>query len=101
MRRTVAARRSVRDFAPAFNRFCARPLMVLQVFFAEAIVMETGKVLDEACNCYNDVYSDEVLYAAWVEAPRIESDPHSELAPAALPRPDLDALMARLYAHQK
>jgi hypothetical protein len=63
--------------------------------------METGKVLDEACNCYNDVYSDEVLYAAWVEAPRIEPEIGAAHAPAPLLRPDLDAFMARLYAHQK
>jgi hypothetical protein len=33
--------------------------------------MNAGKVLDEACNHYNDVYCDEVLYAAWAEAPRV------------------------------
>ncbi len=35
--------------------------------------MNSGKALDEACNHYNELYSDEVLYAAWVDAPRIEA----------------------------
>jgi len=34
--------------------------------------MSAGKVLDEACNHNNDVYSDEALYAAWAERPRVE-----------------------------
>ncbi len=37
-----------------------------------AIAIDTinGKILDEACNQNNDAYSDEVLYAAWADAPR-------------------------------
>jgi len=34
--------------------------------------MNAGKILDEACNNNNDVYSDEALYAAWAERPRVE-----------------------------
>ena len=39
------------------------------------IVMDTnsGKVLDEACNQYNDLYSDEVLYASWADVPPVEA----------------------------
>lgn len=32
--------------------------------------MESGKVLDEACNSNNDAYSDEGLYTAWLHAPQ-------------------------------
>jgi len=35
--------------------------------------MSAGKVLDEACNHNNDVYSDEALYAAWAERPGVEA----------------------------
>ena len=39
------------------------------------IVMEmnTGKILDEACNHNNDAYGDEVLYAAWTALPRADA----------------------------
>ena len=33
--------------------------------------MSAGKVLDEACNRNNEVYSDEALYAAWAERPMV------------------------------
>jgi hypothetical protein len=29
--------------------------------------MSSGKILDEACNCFNEVYRDEVLYTSWIE----------------------------------
>ena len=31
----------------------------------------SGKVLDEACNLFNDAYSDEALYAAWAAQPGV------------------------------
>jgi hypothetical protein len=65
--------------------------------------MNSGKVLDEACNHYNDVYSDEVLYAAWTDAPRVEAG-LVEVAAALRPEPvrvDVEAFMARLYAGQE
>jgi hypothetical protein len=39
------------------------------------MVMEMGsaKLLDEACNHYNEVYRDEALYAAWDEAPQLDA----------------------------
>jgi hypothetical protein len=64
------------------------------------IVMEisSGKVLDEACNNNNDVYSDEVLYASWAEPRRIETVLDSVVASA---RANLDGFMARLYVCQE
>ena len=69
-------------------------------------VMQTnsGKVLDEACNRYNDVYSDEVLYASWAEAPRLAAEPRPVAATAGDvargQRTDVEGFMARLYAAQ-
>lgn len=65
--------------------------------------MNSGKVLDEACNHYNDRYSDEVLYAAWVDAPRIEPglaevDVSTHSASARL---SVQNFMARLSASQE
>jgi len=57
--------------------------------------MSSGKVLDEACNHYNDVYSDEVLYASWAEAPRA-----APAAGAQASAVDGQSFMARLYASQ-
>lgn len=69
------------------------------------IVMEmiSGKVLDEACNHYNDVYSDEVLYAAWAEAPRVDRRLNEAVAPACgePSNADVEAFMTRLYACQE
>ena len=65
--------------------------------------MSSGKVLDEACNHYNDVYSDEVLYASWAEAPRAELQPvatAAAAAPASATGADVESFMARLYASQ-
>lgn len=31
--------------------------------------LNSAKVLDEACNRYNDAYRDEALYATWLETP--------------------------------
>ena len=62
----------------------------------------TGKKLDEACNRYNDVYGDEVLYAAWAEPPRSASataNAREKQASAPL-NFDVDGFMARLYACQ-
>jgi hypothetical protein len=69
-------------------------------------VMETnsGKILDEACNRYNEVYSDEVLYASWAEAPHLALAPPPVAAAAADAgrgqRTDVEGFMARLYAAQ-
>jgi hypothetical protein len=68
------------------------------------MVMEMGsaKLLDEACNHYNEVYSDEVLYAAWAEAPPVDVVATVAVAAAdATPSFDVDAFMARLYASQE
>ena len=63
--------------------------------------METNsaKVLDEACNCNNEVYRDEALYATWAG----EAANDATLAPP-LPhclRADIDSFMARLNACQE
>jgi len=66
-------------------------------------VMDTssGKVLDEACNHYNDVYGDEVLYASWAEAPRARPQPvAAPAADAAASVVDGESFLARLYASQ-
>lgn len=68
--------------------------------------MESGKVLDEACNDNNDVYGDEALYATWAAAPRVAPGLRPAAAPGErLPPPRaaaqlLQALMLRLYASQ-
>jgi hypothetical protein len=63
--------------------------------------MGSAKVLDEACNHYNEVYCDEVLYSAWVEAPHAE-DGRALTAPSgAAYNADVDAFMARLHANQR
>ncbi len=69
--------------------------------------METrnAKLLDEACNSYNEAYRDEALYAAWADA----SGPEAANDPALSPRASviaplraiLDAFMARLCACQE
>jgi hypothetical protein len=48
-------------------------------------VMETsqGRILDEACNHYNDVYRDELLYAAWTGASSGDAEHREAAAPAA------------------
>ncbi len=63
----------------------------------------SAKVLDEECNRYNDVYSDEVLYAAWAQAPCLEAANDPALPPAFSEpvRIDVNAFMARLYACQE
>jgi hypothetical protein len=69
-----------------------------------AMETKTGKVLDEACNCNNDVYGDEVLYATWAATPRAAraaNDPKLVLSPAERLRALADAFMARLYACQE
>ncbi len=69
--------------------------------------METrnAKLLDEACNSNNEAYCDEVLYAAWADAPRLEAANDPALAPrpsvVAPLRALLDAFMARLCACQE
>ena len=55
--------------------------------------MSAGKVLDEACNQYNDAYSDEVLYTSRAGFPRVEARLPEVVVPAA----DLNGFMAHLY----
>ena len=64
--------------------------------------MSAGKVLDEACNHYNDVYCDEVLYAAWAEAPKVDAGLAKRGGPAYAEqaRRGLESFMARLSACQ-
>ena len=65
--------------------------------------MSAGKDLDEACNHNNDVYSDEVLYASWAEAPRAGLQAVAAPvagAPAGATGVDVESFMARLYASQ-
>ena len=64
------------------------------------IVMNMGsaKILDEACNHYNETYSDEVLYTARVEAPRVDDVRKHSAATSEAYNVDVDAFMARLYA---
>jgi hypothetical protein len=68
-----------------------------------AMDVNSGKDLDEACNHHNDVYSDEVLYASWAEAPRTALQ--AAAAPFAGAPPgatgvDVESFLARLYASQ-
>ena len=64
--------------------------------------MSAGKVLDEACNHYNDVYCDEVLYAAWAEAPQVDAGLTKRVVPAFAEqgRLGVESFMARLSAGQ-
>jgi len=62
--------------------------------------MSAGKVLDEACNHNNDVYSDEALYAAWAGRPGVaarllEFDTMAAGKPSST---DGKGFMAHLYA---
>lgn len=58
--------------------------------------------MDEACNHYNDVYCDEVLYAAWAEAPKVDAGLANRGGPtyAEQTRRGLESFMARLAAGQ-
>ncbi len=62
--------------------------------------MSPGKVLDEACNHYNDVYSDEVLYASWAEAPQLQPVAAAAADAPASAAVDIEGFLARLYASQ-
>ena len=74
-----------------------------------AMVIDTrkGKILDEACNDHNDAYSDEVLYAAWADAPRDVARQQAAVVPGVrypLARGAaqiLEAFMARLSTCQR
>jgi hypothetical protein len=62
--------------------------------------MSAGRVLDEACNHNNDVYSDEALYVAWAERPMaaarlLEFDTMAAGKPSSA---DGNGFMAHLYA---
>ena len=63
--------------------------------------MRSAKILDEACNHYNEVYRDEALYAAWAEAPHVEDDSALAASSSEAYNVDVDAFMARLYANQQ
>ena len=54
--------------------------------------MSAGKVLDEACNHYNDAYSDEVMYTSRAGFPRVEA----RLPEVVVPAVD-NGFMAHLY----
>ena len=64
------------------------------------IIMNMGsaKILDEACNHYNETYSDELLYSTWSEAPRAEDVRKYSAATSEAYNADVDAFMARFYA---
>lgn len=66
------------------------------------IVMDTssGKILDEACNRYNEVYSDEVLYASWAEVPRAGLQPVDTALAGAAAGNDAEGYLTRLYSSQ-
>ena len=75
-----------------------------------AMVIDTrqGKILDEACNDHNDAYSDEVLYAAWADAPHDVARQQTALAASGARYPlahgvtqILEAFMARLSTCQR
>jgi len=64
-----------------------------------------GKLLDEACNQFNERYGDEVLYAAWAEPPRIAAEADESDDGCASPVSDrhgneAEAFLARMYACQ-
>lgn len=63
--------------------------------------MGPAKVLDEACNHYNEVYSDEDLYSAWVEAPHAEDGRTLSAPNGAAYNADVDAFMARLCVNRR
>ena len=64
--------------------------------------MSAGKVLDEACNHNNDVYCDEVLYAACAEAPKVDAGLTKQVVQsyAEQARLGVESFMARLSACQ-
>ena len=62
--------------------------------------MGSAKILDETCNHYNEVYSDEVLYTARAEAPRAEEVRGLSAPSSAAYNADIDAFLAHLYASQ-
>ena len=64
--------------------------------------MSAAKVLDEACNHYNDAYCDEVLYATWAEAPKVDAGQSKQVVQsyAEQARLGLESFMARLSACQ-
>jgi hypothetical protein len=64
--------------------------------------MNSAKILDEVCNLHNDAYSDEALYAEWVEPHRNEREPGKVPAPqfGEAVRANVEAFMARLCACQ-
>ena len=59
--------------------------------------MNTAKVLDEACNCFNEVYRDEVLYTSWIE--RLQTG--STTAGNAPANANVTGFGARLYTRQE
>jgi hypothetical protein len=59
--------------------------------------MNTGKVLDEACNCFNEVYRDEVLYTSWIE--RLQTG--SATAGAVPANANATGFGSRLYTRQE
>lgn len=42
----------------------------------------SGKILDENCNCLNELYRDELLYTSWIER-RFGASRASATVPAA------------------
>jgi hypothetical protein len=82
--------------------FTYRPVTRLEANTV-GIVMKMGsaKRLDEACNHYNEVYNDEVLYTVWTEAPHAEDVRRLSAATSATYNADVDAFMARLYANNQ
>lgn len=61
--------------------------------------MGSAKMLDEACNHYNEVYNDEVLYSVWADAPHAEDVRRLAAPTSEAYNADVDAFMARLYAN--
>jgi len=59
--------------------------------------MNSGKVLDEACNYFNETYRDEVLYTSWIENLQIGSGTNG-LGPAKIGSADFTS---RLYTRNE
>ena len=59
--------------------------------------MSSGKILDEVCNYFNEIYRDEVLYTAWADGSRFDSR-----ATVALPaKTGIAGFTSRLYTRKE
>jgi len=63
--------------------------------------MNSGKVMDEACNVYGEDSGNGAMYTAWTGVSRIDARLEGVAAAVRnkLQNSDLDGFLARLYAY--